>query len=287
MKKLRGIALILGVLILTLGIGYLAIAWTEPGQAPPAGNVSDPLNTSLTAQSKEGALVLATNSGVTTGLIVQYGKVGIGTTNPGQRLTIEGSAPIAEIRSGGYLMMRPTGNDWDMRLRADGAGASSYLSVYSGGDMVNPRMVVTAPGNVGIGTTNPGAKLEVAGTGKFTGAVDMTSQKITSLAGPTDAADAATKAYVDAQGAGGYLLETRCGWRTCSSSNIAVMGSCTPPSCPTGYTDRGTGCYPTSNAYGVSSQYSHSFYYDTACTQATQGTNSMSVVGLCYRWCEK
>ena len=61
-------------------------------------------------------------------------------------------------------MLRPSGNDYDMRLRADGTGGSSYLSVYSGGDLVNPRTVVTASGNVGIGTTNPTAKLQVSGT---------------------------------------------------------------------------------------------------------------------------
>lgn len=148
MRKTKNIVLILGFLAISLSIGYLAVAWTEPGQPPPAGNVPNPLNASITAQSKEGALVLATNSGVTTGLIVQYG-------------------------------------------------------------------------NVGIGTINPGAKLEVAGTGKFTGAVDMTSQKITSLAGPTDTADAATKGYVDAQSGGGSCY-VRWGATSCASGYTAV-----------------------------------------------------------------
>ncbi|MBI4061517.1 MAG: hypothetical protein HY403_08815 [Elusimicrobia bacterium] len=62
------------------------------------------------------------------------GMVGIGATNPGQKLTIDGSAPIAEIRSGGYLMLRPTLNDWDMRLRAFG----QRLEVLSGGDLTTP-----------------------------------------------------------------------------------------------------------------------------------------------------
>jgi len=43
MKKTKIIALILGVIVMSLGVGYLAIAWTDPGEEPPAGNVSIPL----------------------------------------------------------------------------------------------------------------------------------------------------------------------------------------------------------------------------------------------------
>ncbi len=73
------IATIVFAVILTAGF---VLAWTEPMTAPPGGNVAVPLNTSINAQAKEGALVIGANSGVTTGLIVQYGNVGIGTTNP-------------------------------------------------------------------------------------------------------------------------------------------------------------------------------------------------------------
>ncbi|MEQ1615650.1 MAG: glycine-rich domain-containing protein [Hyphomicrobiaceae bacterium] len=91
-------------------------------------------------------------------VIAQSGNVGIGTTNPGQNLTIDGaSPPISEIRSGGYLMLRPTGNSWDMRLQATG----NQLDVLSGGAVGSPIMSLLHGGNVGIGTTNPGKKLEV------------------------------------------------------------------------------------------------------------------------------
>ena len=86
--------------------------------------------------------------------------IGIGTTSPGQKLTIEGTAPIAEIRSGGYLMLRPTDNSWDMRLQTVG----TRLDVLSGGSLGTPIASFVHGGNMGIGTTTPTkGKLEVNG----------------------------------------------------------------------------------------------------------------------------
>ena len=109
MEKTKSISLILGVLIMSIFIVYLVFAWTEPPYGgtctnppcPPGGNVPAPLNVSLNAQSKEGALVIGTNSGLTTGLIVQYGKVGIGTTNPRGKLDVAG-----DVR--GYILSSNT-----------------------------------------------------------------------------------------------------------------------------------------------------------------------------------
>lgn len=84
--------------------------------------------------------------------------VGIGTTSPTSRLTITGG--VTEIRDGNYLMLRPSGNAWDMRLQATG----TQLDILSGGALGSPIMSLVNGGNVGIGNTNPGSKLTVAGT---------------------------------------------------------------------------------------------------------------------------
>src|SRR3989344_6735092 len=68
---------------------FQAVAFTEPTQSPPDGNVPAPLNVSSFGQSKSGGLILNTG-GAATGLIVDKGSVGIGTQSPTQKLDVAG-----------------------------------------------------------------------------------------------------------------------------------------------------------------------------------------------------
>jgi len=140
MEKTKSISLILGVLIMSIFIVYLVFAWTEPPYGgtctnppcPPGGNVPAPLNVSLNAQSKEGALVIGTNSGLTTGLIVQYGKVGIGTTAPGYKLDVDG-----DIRSRGKTYLGTAGfyAQYEYKTSGNVAAAGWYrVATMQGGD---------------------------------------------------------------------------------------------------------------------------------------------------------
>jgi hypothetical protein len=83
------------------------------------------------------------------------GNVGIGISSPTSRLTIAGG--IAEIRDGQPLMLRPSGNAWDMRLQATG----TQLDILSGGALGSPIMSLVHGGNVGIGTSSPSQRLHV------------------------------------------------------------------------------------------------------------------------------
>ncbi len=92
----KSIALIIGVFTLSLTIGYMVLAWTEPTLAPPDGNVSAPINVGIVGQSKAGGLILNTG-GAESGLLVHGissfdGSVGIGDADPQAKLHIGGTA---------------------------------------------------------------------------------------------------------------------------------------------------------------------------------------------------
>jgi len=89
MEKAKSIALILGVLAMSVFVGYFIFAWTEPTQPPPQGNVPAPINVGPQGQAKEGGLILNTG-GASIGLLVQSGNVGIGTTDPKEKLHVSG-----------------------------------------------------------------------------------------------------------------------------------------------------------------------------------------------------
>jgi len=92
--------------------------------------------------------------GQDTTLTVTNGNVGIGMTNPTQKLVVEGD-------------MRVTGSS---RMMLGGPFSSEYiynptgnsLRIHVGND---DRIAISNGGNVGVGTASPGSKLDVHGTG--------------------------------------------------------------------------------------------------------------------------
>jgi len=80
-------------------LNYLVLAWTEPTQSPPEGNVSAPLNVGNTGQSKSGGLIVNTG-GAAVGFVVDKGNVGIGTTTPSGKLEVSGTGNVLLNTSG-------------------------------------------------------------------------------------------------------------------------------------------------------------------------------------------
>ena len=62
--------------------------WQGPTQSPPGGNVAVPVNIGNNAQIKEGNLTLNASNSFLNGLLVPYGKVGVGTTTITGNVTI-------------------------------------------------------------------------------------------------------------------------------------------------------------------------------------------------------
>jgi len=67
------VALTFAILTVAFLAAFYVVAWQEPMQAPPEGNVPAPLNVGNVGQSKEGGLILNTG-GALIGLIVDKGQ---------------------------------------------------------------------------------------------------------------------------------------------------------------------------------------------------------------------
>lgn len=123
---------------------------------------------------------------VNSAIIEVNGSVGIGTTSPQEKLDVWGTIAAAPISnspdgtSGWFMEGRTTSDEGAHDANAVGLGISvdsGDANAYSLTLGVNPpwpaehiteRMRITSTGNVGIGTTSPGAKLEVDGNLKLT-----------------------------------------------------------------------------------------------------------------------
>ena len=85
------------------------------------------------------------------------GNVGIGTTDPTRKLEIRGDVRVMPSSGDVKITLTDSGvRNWDLRV-SDGA---DYFEIDG---TTSTSLVVTGAGNVGIGTTNPSAKLHVAG----------------------------------------------------------------------------------------------------------------------------
>lgn len=131
------------------------------------------------------------------------GNVGIGTASPSEKLAIEYSAGVAQ-----GIGIRESGAERVILKHYDGYGGYLSMRDDSGNEDVLIRTYETSHfmgGNVGIGTSTPVYKLDVAGTGQFTQPVLVGT--------PTVSGHAATKNYVDSA--------------IVSTSDMLVKGNCT------------------------------------------------------------
>ena len=94
--------------------------------------------------------------------ITGAGNVGIGTTAPSSILHIVDTSAnntTLTIGEGGEVpTIKAGGSNTDLKIEAVGAGG--YLQLVTNS---NPRIHISAAGNVGIGTTSPGSKLSIVG----------------------------------------------------------------------------------------------------------------------------
>ncbi|NTW33147.1 MAG: hypothetical protein HGB12_11065, partial [Bacteroidetes bacterium] len=135
-------------------------------------DVGNGAGTTMFINNTQGKLNLwdNTNSGIT----INGGNVGIGTTSPNNKLEISGAAnQIRLTGSGAEASIRyvPTTNHaWQAGA---GVGTAATFSIYE--ETANlSRITILEGGNVGIGTTTPAQKLDIAGSIKLTGNIIKT-----------------------------------------------------------------------------------------------------------------
>ena len=156
---------------------------TEPGDRTQAEIASINTNTG----NASGALSFKTNSGASLServRITQDGDVGIGTTSPnpfswgnkhltclaagtnqyfGLDIVGSGSGAGAIIFGGGSGSGTATNIARAQISALDGSHLAFYTNGSNSGSSFSERMRITSAGDVGIGTTSPGAKLDVGG----------------------------------------------------------------------------------------------------------------------------
>lgn len=108
-------------------------------------------------------------------LVPDGGEVGVGLDDPMARLHISHNSntllPQLRLTETQYdyarIKMENTANPgtfWDIAGRSDSLAANGQLNFYySSPDGTGDRMTILGNGNVGIGTTSPGAKLDIVG----------------------------------------------------------------------------------------------------------------------------
>ena len=122
--------------------------------------------------------MLFTDGAYTDTMTLKGGKVGIGTTNPAEKLEVSGSVKIGNLKiqnanSGriGFNRNTATGAIYDSNSSAfqiNGSSSSidylSFEAYNSSGNFTHQMVYTNSTGRLGIGTTSPAAKLDVKGT---------------------------------------------------------------------------------------------------------------------------
>jgi hypothetical protein len=142
--------------------GYIAIAGTAGGYG--TGTLAD----SLILRSENAVHVLNTG---TIALTAVGGNVGIGTVSPNGKLQVFTETDTTNEGSAPFVLGSNNSGKLALYAGVNTAGNYSYLGSVKWATSYQNLVLEPNGGNVGIGVTSPTFKLQVAGSGYFTGLV--------------------------------------------------------------------------------------------------------------------
>jgi len=143
------------IIIIALGITYQVLALNPPTTQPPTGG---------------GTIGVGSNAPGNSLYISSSGYVGIGTTNPGAKLEVAGQIKITDGSPGAGKVLTSDSSGlatWQTVGGTLPSGSSGQTLRHNGTEWVANSIIYNDGTNVGIGTTAPGAKLDVQGAAQF------------------------------------------------------------------------------------------------------------------------
>jgi hypothetical protein len=128
------------------------------------------------------------NLRISNGGLVSDGSVGIGIASPGYKLHVSGGyISVTEAEPGaGTLRLGGLNNNPGIWSDTNGKnfliGSNQQVRISAGGNYndITKNLIVDTTGNVGIGTANPGAKLDIAGQIKISDGTQSAGKVLTS-----------------------------------------------------------------------------------------------------------
>ncbi len=247
-------AIVTATLFLGLSRAY---AWTGPSAAPPNSNVSAPINVGTVDQVK--------NAGLSLNALAVFGNTILsGSSRYLNFGTTAGSGGYGIRDNAGTMQFKNSAGSWTAfgsgSGSLSGAGTANYLAKWSSASALADTILYDNGTNVGIGTTNPTAKLQVAGQiHSSTGGIKFPDGTVQTTAATGGGITAATT-------------------QNCE----AIGNSCVTPACPTGYFR--SGCSMSGDMYAPEALMGASPYGSAQCSCVFAASRRGQV---CYVYCLK
>jgi hypothetical protein len=169
------------------------------------------------------------------------GNVGVGTTSPDEKLVVAGNIKTTGGVEVSGTIHSPVDTD-SLRIYGGGDGDGANIGVWGSSHASNPnlavldadehrfrsvgaveRMRITGAGNVGIGTVNPAAKLDVVGTVKATG-LNLNGTAVTATAAELNRLDGITATTAELNYTDGVTsnIQTQLNGKASTSTSVSA-----------------------------------------------------------------